>query len=431
MRRLLHEPVLAGSVRQGRLVGARISQKPGAFGSPLILEHDRLPFINYPHEWTPSMLAGSGHLTLDLAEALLPRGWRLKDATPYNVVFDGPRPVFVDWGSFEERPPGDAVWLACSQFQQTFLLPLEACRHAGLTLRELFTESREGLSPDSASRLVPLYHRLAGSGLMTITLPRLLSGLVRAEHYERPAGADPEFAAYALERLFSRLRQSLGQSRAPGEPRATGWQHYMAGRRAVSYSEEGFSGKAQFVEQILQAQKPASVLDAGCNTGFFSCMAARAGASVVACDEDAAVVDSLFRRAASASLNILPLHINLARPSPPLGWENSENFSFLDRASERFDLMLMLALVHHLAITERVPLNRIFQLAARLTRRHLVIEYVGPGDPMFQSLLRGRQHLHAGWSKESFEAAAAERFHCRASRPVEGQDRSIYLLERK
>ena len=183
--------------------------------------------------------------------------------------------------------------------------------------------------------------------------------------------------------------------------------------------------------QALADVKPARVLDVGCNTGHFSAMASRAGARVVALDGDAAVTGQVWRRAVAERLDIQPLVVNVARPTPATGWRYEECPSFLDRATGTFDCVLMLAVLHHVLVTERVPLDDVLRLAADLTRDAAIIEFVAPDDPMFRRIARGRDHLHAGLTRELFETACAPYFHIERSTRAEGATRALYLLRRK
>jgi SAM-dependent methyltransferase len=169
------------------------------------------------------------------------------------------------------------------------------------------------------------------------------------------------------------------------------------------------------------------VLDVGCNTGHFSRMAATHGASVVAIDQDPAVVDAVWTRALVDDLDILPLVVNLARPTPAIGWRNQECPSFLDRTKGSFDLVLMLAVLHHLIVSEQVPLPAILELAAELTSEFLIIEFVAPEDPMFRSLVRGREELYRELTKESFERITNQWFSIIRSHQL-SDSRCIYLL---
>jgi SAM-dependent methyltransferase len=171
-------------------------------------------------------------------------------------------------------------------------------------------------------------------------------------------------------------------------------------------------------------------LDAGCNTGHFSRLAVRCGASVVAVDQDAVSIGLLWQGAKSSGAGILPLVVNLARPSPGIGWANQEALSFLTRAEGKFDCVLMLALLHHLLVGERVPMGQVISLAARLTKDLLVLEYVDPSDAQFRLLARGREILHRDLTRSAFESAAERRFdileHCDVS-----PTRCIYALKRR
>jgi SAM-dependent methyltransferase len=199
----------------------------------------------------------------------------------------------------------------------------------------------------------------------------------------------------------------------------------------MSYSADEFQNKQQIVQRWLRDSGAKTVLDIGCNTGSFSEVAARLGAAVVAVDSDPVVVGRLWKLAKRERLNVLPLVIDLAHPTPATGWRNAENASFLDRAEGRFETVMMLAVLHHLLVTERVPLSSVLDLAANLTCRDLIIEYVDREDPMFQLLVRGREKLHSGFTREVFEKTCRQRFAIIEQQSMKGNLRTIYLLRKK
>jgi hypothetical protein len=149
----------------------------------------------------------------------------------------------------------------------------------------------------------------------------------------------------------------------------------------------------------------------------------------VSVDYDPVVIGNLWRAAKEKKASVLPLVVNLGRPSPALGWANGECRSFLDRATGAFDAVLMLALIHHLLVSERVPLPQIFEMARRLTKKWLIVEYVGPSDSMFVRVTRGRGHLHEDYNQQAFEATAQRYFRIVRSEEVTGSDRRLYLME--
>jgi methyltransferase family protein len=173
------------------------------------------------------------------------------------------------------------------------------------------------------------------------------------------------------------------------------------------------------------------VLDVGANEGHFSIVAARHGASVVAIDSDPVVTGRMWREALHRELDILPLVVDLARPTPAVGWRNQECDSFLDRASGHFDMVMMLAVIHHMLVAERVPLEEILALVEDLTSEYALIEFVAPQDPMFARIVRGREALYSNLTIARFEAAAASRFDLVKSLEIDGLHRCLYLFRRR
>lgn len=431
-------------VERGQLVSAtplgpeeiaRLRTLPGMAGAlegevGAVVRHERVAFPSYPYEWPAEMLHASGMLTLDLALAAFDEGLGLKDATPWNVLFRGPAPVFVDWLSVERRDPHDPTWLPYAQFVRTFVLPLVAHREFGTSLDQIFLARRDGLEPEDLYRASGRLARLKPSLLANATLPTWLSRGGRAEDeatWKPRRVADAERARFVLRSVFTRLRRSMRRL-TPGAARSH-WTGYMAGK--THYTDADFERKERFVQAAIEEVRPARVMDVGCNTGHFSALAARAGASVVALDGDAAVAGHVWRRAEAERLDILPLVVNVARPTPATGWRNAESPSFLQRAEGHADLVLMLAVIHHLLVTERVPLADVLDLAADLTRESAIIEFVAPEDPMFRRLTRGRDHLHTGLTAAAFESAAAGRFEVVRAQPAESGTRVLYLLRRR
>jgi 2-polyprenyl-3-methyl-5-hydroxy-6-metoxy-1,4-benzoquinol methylase len=246
--------------------------------------------------------------------------------------------------------------------------------------------------------------------------------------YRRKRFDNPEKATFILEALFKRLRRQL-KSVKPEETKRSRWSDYFASNN--NYSTEHFAAKEKFVQDVFREFKPRRVLDAGCNDGHFSIIAAGNGAEVVAIDYDPVVIGRLWRRCVGEQLDILPLVVNLARPSPAVGWRNSECLSFLDRSRGRFDTVLMLAVIHHMMVTERIPLEEVISLAAELVTGLVVIEYVDPADSMFRRLVRGRDSLHADLTVERFESACRTRFDIVRTQHLNGTSRWIYLLRKR
>lgn len=388
-----------------------------------LAEHEPIPFVSFPSEWPAEMLAAAGRLTLELAEECLPHGWRLKDATPYNVLFRGPSPVFVDVLSFERRDPHDALWPAYAQFVRTFLLPLLA----GSALAPIWLAGRDGIEPEQLYPSLSWTRRLTPPGLTLVSLPLWLSRRAESDaglYLPRPT--DPDRAAFTLSSMFGTLRRQLDRLSSPN--RSSRWSKYLDTQ--THYAPEQFAAKESFVSSALHEFSPRRVLDVGANTGHFSELAARSGSSVIAIDSDPAAVGRLWHRASDKGLDIQPLVVDLCRPTPALGWRNFETTSFLDRARQGFDMVMMLAVVHHMLVSERAPLEQILDLAAELTTDLLVIEFIEPSDPMFRRLARGRDALYAHLTASFFEMACSNRFRILRKQPIAESRRTLYLLRR-
>ena len=426
----------ADSIQSGKLVHSlRIPESEVSGlgeGAEYVLEHERIPFPSYPYEWPPEMLHAAGMLTLDLAERALEEGFGLKDATPYNVLFRGSEPVFVDVLSFERRAPLDAAWMAYAQFVRTFLLPLIATRHFGLSLDRILAGRRDGLEPETVYRWAGFWRRLTPPFLSLATLPKWLGSRQKedASLYRPKPARSAEQAHFILGGLLKGCRRQLVALDPAASPRdGSAWSEYLDHKSL--YTPAQFAQKETFVSEVLGLVRPRTVLDVGANEGHFSLLAARKGSSVVAIDSDPVVVGAIWRRAFRERADVLPLVVDLTRPTPAVGWRNQECQSFLDRAAGGFDMVMMLAVMHHMLVTERIPLEDLLSLAAELTREYLLIEFVAPEDPMFQRIVRGREALYSHLSNARFEADAARHFELVRSIRIDGLHRWLYLFRRR
>jgi len=399
-------------------------------GPVMVLEHEHVAFPSYPYEWPPEMLKAAGELTLDLMDRLLPEGFGLKDASPYNVLYQASRPVFVDFLSIEKRAPLDPTWLAYAQFVRTFIRPLLANKHFGLGLDQTFRIYRDGLQPEHVFRMASALQKVRPVFLTSVSIPTILSRMDPARYksiYVPKQSNSAEQAQFILKRQVGGLRRKLESSK-PTRVRESIWLDYES---RESEREEYLPSKEKFVRNAVREVGAQRVLDVGCNLGFFSILAAKEGASVVAIDQDAVVVGRLWEKANRDNLNILPLVIDLTRPTSGLGWRNLETRGFLERAIGAFDCVLMLAVIHHMLVTERIPLSEILKLAWELTTNQLVIEWVAADDPLFHLITRGNDHLYEYLTREFFEAVSLKYFQIERVEQMGNQQRWLYQMRRR
>ncbi len=424
---LLQSAFCQAMQQRGDLIAAEIDDS----GPQLILRHPRIAVPTYPWEWTPSQWIVAAELTLDLCEEALAAGWILKDATPLNILFNGPRPILVDILSFERRDPSTSIWLAYGQYVRTFLLPLLMDRllHWPLSL-SLFR--RDGYEPAECFSALPWRSRMSRTALWPITLPALLERRKSANPAQSSAAPSKKSTLHTLEVATHILRRTLKALRrrtlrAAPPLASSNWSDYP--QTLTHYTPQQSQQKHDWVRQALVSAQPVQVLDIGANTGDFSALAASLGASVVALERDQAAADRLFRMARQRNLSIQTIHADLARPTPAVGWLNAESLALLPRLEAQFDLVLMLAVIHHLLLMEQIPLPEILALCHRLTRRHLILEWVPVQDPMFQSLLRGRDHLYGSLCEDDLLAACANRFRLIDRHPL-GNGRILLRFEK-
>ena len=407
----------------GRIVATERLDDPQAvpdddFPAAATLRHERIPFVSYPYEWTFSMLREAALLELELLRAALAEDMILKDASPYNVQWRGSRPVFIDVGSFERLGEGEP-WAGYRQFCSLFLYPLMLQAYAGLAFQPWLRGSLEGIEPAEA-RAVLRGRRLFRRGVMSHVA--LHARLERREGDRdtrselKRAGFRKELIeanATGLTKLVRRL--SWGASE-------TAWSGY--GERA-HYEAGELESKDRFVREACASREPELAWDLGCNDGRYSRMAAEQGAYVVAVDGDHASVDALFRDLRDAGDDrILPLVMDLADPSPARGWRGVERARLEDRG--RPDLVLCLALIHHLSIAANVPLAEVVDWLASLGGV-LVVEFATREDAMVQRLLsRKKGDAHPDYRPEVFEAALSKRFDIVRREGLELGTRTLY-----
>ncbi len=401
----LNTPLAAELVAQGRLVASKLVSPANA--DALVLRHPRISFQSFPWEWAPGLWLAAAELTLNMCSELVQQGWLLKDATPLNVLFQGTRPIFVDVLSIERMDPHQPIWFAYGQFVRTFLLPMLAYSRLGWPLQGTLTR-RDGYEPEDIYTALSWPGRLKQPALSAVTLPSLL-----ANNKKMQAGSlaprrvdEPELARQIL---LKTLKGMLSQMRkVTPTHRASTWSDYA--ETATHYSDEDHARKRSFVAEALAAARPMRVLDVGCNTGVYSNLAADAGAEVVSIDTDMQAVDRLCATLKGGGKNILPLCVDLAHPSPAVGWENREYASFLNRCVGHFDTVMMLAVLHHLLLRNQIPMGRIAELCGSLTTRCLILEWVPPTDAKFRELLRGRDAIYGHITETAFRDAFVEYF---------------------
>lgn len=420
---LMNSGLYADLAAKGWLIGHEevnelAASRPEAYK---IIQPEIIPFISYPYEWSFSQLKDAALLTLHILKAALEKGMILKDASAYNIQFLDGHPVLIDTLSFDLYRDG-SPWDGYRQFCQHFLAPLALAARVDIRLTQLLKVYIDGIPLDLASELLPSSTRFGLSGLalhihMHASMQKQYSGDSAVKT------SSIQIKKEAILKLVDGLEKTIEELK--WEPKGTEWGEYYS---ATNYSSDALRLKGEIIGNWIQAVQPKSAWDLGANNGLFSREASRRGVMTVASDIDPAAVEKDYLTVKhDHEKNLLPLIIDLTNPSSSIGWANRERDSFSERGP--VDLILALALLHHLAISNNVPLEAIAQYFASICS-WAVVEFVPKSDSQVKRLLATRKDIFPNYSEAGFEAAFSGFFKIEEKKTIPGSDRTLYLLKR-
>jgi len=390
-------------------------------GVAAVLRHELIPFVSYPYEWPFGMLKDAALLQLELLRRALAEDLILKDSSPYNVQWRGSEPVFVDIGSFERLRPGEP-WAGYRQFCMLYLNPLLLQAYKNVPFQPWLRGSIGGIAPEECAKLMSVRDRLRRGVLTHVVLHARLDRGQRDSARDirkelRTAGFRKELIlanVRRLERLVRRLEWT---------PPASAWSGYGA---TTTYTPEDAERKTAFVRAATASRRWGLVWDLGSNVGRYSRILAESASYVVAADADTAVVEALYRSLKQeGNRTILPLAVDVTDPSPALGWNSAERRTLAGRGAP--DLVVCLALIHHVSIVGNVPVGEFLDWLRGLGSA-LLIEFPTREDTMVQRLLaRKRERSHPDYDRAWFERALADRFDVERTEELSSGRRVLYF----
>ncbi len=385
-----------------------------------VIKPEVVPFISYPYEWSFSQLKDAALTTLGIQKRALNFGMVLKDSSAYNIQFIKGRPVFIDTLSFEKYIEG-LPWIAYRQFCQHFLAPLALMCHRNIMLNQLLRVFIDGVPLDLASSLLPFPTRLKPSLLSHIHIH------AKSQRYFADKTVNitnRKMSKFSLIALMDNLESAV--KRLKWKVKGTEWGDYYGD---TNYSSDAFNHKKQIVTKFVDAVKPRSVWDLGANIGTFSRIAGDKGIQTISFDIDPACVERNYLKCIEKrETAILPLLLDLTNPSPGIGWDHSERMSLVERGPA--DTVLALALIHHLAISNNLPLEKIAGFFSKICNS-LIIEFVSKKDSQIQRLLSTRKDIFSDYTQEMFEKEFEKFFAIKNSVKITDSERILYIMERK
>ncbi|HJO34270.1 MAG TPA: hypothetical protein QGI62_09145, partial [Anaerolineales bacterium] len=387
-----------------------------------VIHPEEITFISYPYEWCFSQLKHAALATLQIQKTALEFGMGLKDASAYNIQFRHGQPILIDTLSFKTYQEGEP-WVAYRQFCQHFLAPLALMCYRDIRLSQLLRIHLDGVPLDLASALLPFRTRFRFRLLVHIHLHAM------SQKYfanKRVSTAGRTVSRPALLGLVDSLETAV--KNLAWTPEGTEWANYYS-PSGHSYSQDAMQEKLETVSEFLAKLNPKSVWDLGANQGLYSRVVSDRGIPTVAFDTDPAAVEKNYLDCVGRSeANLLPLILDLTNPSPGIGWEGKERMSFRERACA--DTVMALALVHHLAISNNLPLQNIAEFFDGICNS-LIIEFVPKSDPQVQRLLASRQDIFSEYTQDMFEREFRTYFAIQESVDIRGTVRTLYLMTKR
>lgn len=384
-----------------------------------VIEPEKVELISYTYEWSFEQLKDAAIATLRIQKIAMQYGMTLKDASAYNVQFNHGKPVFIDTLSFEIYQDGKP-WDAYRQFCLHFLAPLALMSYTDIRLNQLLKCYIDGIPLDLASKLLPYKTKLKLSLLMHIHLHARTQ-----KKYENKGVAAKN--VYIKKSNLIALIESLILlvKKLHHKKLSTEWGAYYT---FTNYTDNSFQHKKEIIAAFLNKTETLTLWDLGANTGEFTQVAADMGIGCTAFDIDPVAIDTYYNFLKQKKItNVLPLIMDLTNPSPAIGWSNKERMSFAQRPHP--NTILALALIHHLAISNNVPLYRIAKFLSELCD-NLIIEFVPRSDSKVKKLLESRKDVFSGYTKDEFEREFSIFFSIIAKENIRESERILYLMKR-
>jgi ribosomal protein L11 methylase PrmA len=386
-----------------------------------LLKPEQIKFISYPYEWAFSMLKDAALLTLKIQALALDYGMSLKDASAFNVQFRNGKPVFIDTLSFELYTKNQP-WIAYRQFCQHFLAPLALMAHVDPALNRLFIPYIDGIPLDLAKRILPFRSRFN----IGLYLHVFLHSKAQKKHENstiRLASTKRKFSVSDMRSLVEGLKSSVKSLK--WNSNRTEWIDYTDNAHKQEYTDF----KTKIVSDWLEELKPEFIWDLGANTGHYSRLSAKNGTDIISFDFDPACVERNYNMAKTNNeTKITPLFLDLLNASPGIGWGGTERLSFYERKLP--DLLMALALIHHLAISANITFEMMASNFSRLSK-NLIIEFVPKEDEKVKILLLNRKDIFEKYTVNKFESSFSKYYHISQKIPSNCNERIFYLMKRK
>lgn len=407
-------------VAEGTIIKSEIRKNPltkTAYLSPYILQHEKIPFITYPYEWSFYMLKDAALLTLSILKDALKNDFILKDGTAWNVSFHKGKMCFFDILSIDKYREGQ-VWEGYSQFCKEFLYPLLINAHKGINFHSFFKGSLTGIDPKVANAFFSIWDwRLSGVFKHVFLNAKLTYQKNIDASQVKGKFSLPKESLIGIARNLTKIIENLHPSHKDSV-----WQTYTTQN---TYTNKDVLIKREFIADAVEYFKgQGSLVDLGSNTGDYSRLAAKK-MPVISCDIDSACIDRIYLNSRNSENLITPVVLDLMNPSPQCGWRLQERSQIFQRLKP--NSFIALALIHHICIASNVPLENFVEFLASIAQQG-VLEWVDKRDPMVQFLLRNREDIFPNYTWSRFEKLVTQYFKIERIKELNNGTRKLCLL---
>tara|TARA_Y100000741_G_scaffold364643_1_gene356367 strand:- start:1840 stop:3222 length:1383 start_codon:yes stop_codon:yes gene_type:complete len=386
------------------------------------LEHEKIPYISYPYEWSFTQLKEAALFHLDFNLFLLNHNATLIDASAYNVQFIGNKPIFIDVLSLKKYEDGEP-WLGHKQFCENFLNPLFLKSKKGLKFNNWFKGNIEGIETSEINKILGFFDKFSYNVFVHIFLLNKIEEKYKKQKSLKINKKKTFLKKKGLIAILTQLRNYI--SNLKDYKSITTWDNYSTEN---SYSAKADYEKKKIVENFFKKNNFNIICDLGCNDGEYSEIALKNNCSkVIGFDYDLNAIEKAFIRSRNNELNFLPLFFDASNPSTNLGWNEQERMSFNKRAN--FDGVIALAFKHHLAIAKNIPLNQVVKWLVSLAPRGL-IEYIPKNDITIKKMLELKGDIFSDYTIENFEKSLNQNCNIISKNNISETGRVIYEFER-
>ncbi|HMI08720.1 MAG TPA: hypothetical protein VK528_14310 [Flavobacterium sp.] len=390
----------------------------------IILQAEKIPFVNYPYEWSFLQYKHAALLTLKIQKLCLENNFTLKDASAFNIIFHQGKPIFIDSLSFdfyEDNTP----WKAYRQFITHFLGPLVLSRYYGSDHLKMLASDIDGMTLKKLAAILPLKSFLS---------PTLVANIHLLARYEGKYSASKQAVKNRLSKIAQvKLLDSLYDFiNGLKSDENTEWDHYYS---QINYNEESYLVKKEFTRQWFADIDGRTLIDIGGNDGTFSRELTDKAELIIVADVDANAVAQNYKQVLkNKEKNIIPIVADVLNPAGAYGFNNQERFSFIDRVAElKLSGCLALAVIHHITLSGNIP----FDLSARFFSRmapNLLIEFPTRNDSWVTFLLESKRDFkdHFDFYNEAeFERSYSVYFEIERKLPIRSSERILYSMKRR